>query len=55
MDLLLLGLIAIAALDGDSKSDKKNNKSNKKSRRRKSKKDDSWLDAAWFHDHNQNL
>lgn len=51
MDLLLLGLMTMAALDGGSKS----KKNNKKSYRRKTKKDNSWLDAAWFHDHNQNL
>ncbi len=51
MDLLLLGLMTMAALDGGSKS----KKNNKKSYRRKAKKDNSWLDAAWFHDHNQNL
>jgi len=50
MDLILLGLMTMAALDGGSKS-----KKNKKSCRRKAKKDNSWLDAAWFHDHNQNL
>ena len=50
MNLLLLGLMTMAALGGDSKS-----KKNKKSYRRKAKKDNSWLDAAWFHDHNQNL
>ena len=50
MDLFLLGLITMAALSGEAKTEKK-----KKSYRRKSKKDDSWLDAAWFHDHNQRL
>ena len=51
MDLLLLGLITMAALDGGSKSKKKS----KKSYGRKTTKDNSWLDAAWFHDHNQSL
>ena len=51
MDILLLGLIAVAALtDDNSKSKKK-----RKSYRRNVKKYDSWLDAAWFHDHNQKL
>lgn len=49
MDLILLGLMTMAALDG-SKS-----KKDKKSYKRKAKKDNSWLDAAWFHDHNQKL
>ena len=51
MDLLLLGLITMAARYGGSKA----KKNNKKADRRKAKKDNSWLDAAWFHDHNQNL
>lgn len=50
MDLILLGLMTMAALDGGSKS-----KKDKKSYKRKAKKDNSWLDAAWFYDHNQKL
>ena len=38
----------IAACDDSSSK-----KSRKKSYRRRYKKNDSWLDAAWFHDHGQ--
>jgi hypothetical protein len=41
----------IAAAFGDDSGSKK---SRKKSYRRY-KKNDSWLDAAWFHDHDQRL
>ena len=55
IDLLVLGAVAVAALcDSDSKKAKANKKPNKR-KERKSRRDDSWLDAAWFHDHNQNL
>ena len=49
IDLLVLGAVAVAALcDSDSK------KTNKRKERR-ARRNDSWLDAAWFHDHNQSL
>ena len=53
MDLLLLGLMTMAALDNSSKSKKKGK--NKKSYNRRTKKDGSWLDAAWFHDHGHSI
>ena len=42
----------IAAAFGDDTDSKKNGK---KSYRHKYKKDDSWLDYAWFHDHGHNV
>ena len=45
MELLLLGLFLMWLFGG--KSDKK--------KRRQRRKDDSWLDAAWFHDHGQRI
>lgn len=50
MDILLLGLMAMAALGDNKKTEKKKKKSGKNYR-----KNDSWLDMAWFHDHNQSL
>ena len=51
MNLFLLGLLAMAACDKSSKPKKKG----KKSYSRRVKRDNSWLDAAWFHDHNQRI
>lgn len=47
MELLLLGLFLMWLFGGKSK--------NKKKQRKRRKKDNSWLDYAWFHDHNQKL
>ena len=47
MELLVLGLFLMWLFGG--KSDKK------KKKRRQRRKDDSWLDAAWFHDHGQKI
>lgn len=60
MFTLLMLLIAGAALDDAARGDWTGNKprrNNKYSRgnRRRYKKDNSWLDAAWFHDHNKNI
>ena len=46
MELLVLGLFLMWLFGG---------KSEKKKQRRQRRKDDSWLDAAWFHDHGQRL
>ena len=48
--LLLLGLLSLFG----GNSDKKRKKS-RKSYRRRTKRDNSWLDYAWFHDHNQRI
>lgn len=55
MELLLLGAMAIAALCDSASSKPNENKKPKKRKSRSSRRDDSWLDAAWFHDHNQSL
>lgn len=44
-------MIITAAFDDDSGS----KKNRKKSYPRRYKKDDSWLDYTWFHDHGQNV
>ena len=55
IDLLVLGAVAVAALcDSDSKKSNATKKTNKRKERR-ARRNDSWLDAAWFHDHNQNM
>ena len=55
IDLLVLGAVAVAALcDSDSKKSNATKKTNKRKERR-ARRNDSWLDAAWFHDHNQSL
>lgn len=46
MELLVLGLFLMWLFGG---------KSEKKKQRRQRRKDDSWLDAAWFHDHGQKI
>lgn len=46
MELLVLGLFLMWLFSG---------KSEKKKQRRQRRKDDSWLDAAWFHDHGQKI
>ena len=51
--LLLIGLFLMGVLGDDNNSNSR--KRSKKSYRRRSKRDDSWLDYAWFHDHNQNI
>ena len=51
-------LAAIMAMFADSKITKGNNKkSYKKSKKHRSsyRKDNSWLDAAWYHDHGQRI
>ena len=59
IELAILGLVTWAAIDDCSKFSRnnKNNKSDRKKKtyRRKTRKDDSWLDAAWFHDHGQDI
>lgn len=52
MDLFLLGLMAMAVCDKGSNSKKKDKKSKK---RKTTRKNNSWLDAAWFHDHGQHI
>jgi len=47
MELLLLGLFLMWLFGGKS--------GKKKKQRRQRRKDDSWLDAAWFHDHGQKI
>ena len=47
MELLLL-LLLLGMFGGSKKKDKKK-------RRCKKKDDDSWLDYAWFHDHDQQI
>lgn len=47
MELLLL-LLLLGLFGGSKKKDKKK-------RRRRRKDDDSWLDYAWFHDHDQQI
>lgn len=55
IELLAFGAIAVAALcDSDSPKSNATKKVNKRKKSR-SRRDDSWLDAAWFHDHNQNI
>ena len=55
IDLLVLGAVAVAALcDSDSKKSSTTKKTNKR-KERSARRNDSWLDAAWFHDHNQNV
>ena len=53
--LLLLGLILMGVLGDNDNSSSNSRKRSKKSYSRRSKRDDSWLDYAWFHDHNQNI
>jgi len=48
--LLLLGLLSLFFGGSGKDKDKK-----RKKRRSRRKPDNSWLDAAWFHDHNQPL
>ena len=52
--LLLLGLILMGVL-GDDNNSSNSRKRSRKSYSRRSRRDDSWLDYAWFHDHNQNI
>ena len=47
MELLLFGLFLMWLFGGKSEK--------KKKKRRQRRKDDSWLDAAWFHDHGQSI
>ena len=49
LNMELLPLLLLLGLFGGSK------KKDKKKRRRKRKDDDSWLDYAWFHDHDQQI
>lgn len=60
MFTLLMLLFAGAALDDAANGNWTGNKPRRKYNSRKNysrryKKDSSWLDAAWFHDHNQSL
>lgn len=55
LELLLLGL---AVKDADRRLTKKfggNRPQYKKRNSYKSRRDNSWLDYAWFHDHGQNI
>ena len=54
MGLFLIGLLAMAAFGGDSNGNK-NRKKSKRSYSRRTRRDDSWLDAAWFHDHGYSI
>lgn len=49
MDLLLLGLLAMAAFE------KKPAKKKVRKYYRRPRKNNDWLDMAWFHDHNHHL
>lgn len=48
-DLLLIASLGLTVLSDNSKYESKTRKN------RRNRKNDSWLDAAWFHDHNQRL
>lgn len=54
MEFFLFGLLLLKIF-GDGSNSNKKYKKQKKTYRHRMRRDESWLDVAWFHDHGQTL